>query len=98
MNDNVVSYVKDVLRYSLFSSTNQNSEYDVRLINKGLVFIPIYPITFTVDEHLYNKIYSILSVALTPQYSLIRPLTMQIITFNSGAPEYYYVDYGGPKR
>lgn len=84
MNDNVVSYVKDVLRYSLFSSTNQNSEYDVRLINKGLVFIPIYPITFTVDEHLYNKIYSILSVALTPQYSLIRPLTMQIITFNSG--------------
>lgn len=83
MKDNVVTYVKDVLRYSLFLNPDQNNEYDIGLINRGLVFIPIYPVTFTVDEQLYNKIYNILSVALTPQYSLIRPLTMQIITFSS---------------
>lgn len=77
----ITDYVKDVLRYSIFSNPDQNNEYDVELTEQGLIFIPIYPITFVVDEKLYSKIFNLLSVALTPQYTLIRPLTMQIVTF-----------------
>lgn len=82
MKSDVVNYIRDVLRYSLFSNPDQNNEYEIGLIKEGLVFIPIYPITFTIDEQLYNKIFNILSIALTPQYTMIRPLTMQVVTFN----------------
>jgi len=42
--------------------------------------VPVYPITYVVDEKFYNKLFSILSMALMPKYTLIRPLTMQVIT------------------
>lgn len=79
-NDELTEYVKDVLQYSLFSDPNQNNEYDIEITREGLLFIPIYPITFVVDESLYAKLFNILSVALTPQYTVIRPLTMQVVT------------------
>lgn len=78
-SEELVNYIRDVLQYSLFSETEQNDEYDILLNDGGIVFRPIYPVTFEINEKLYNKIYNILSVALTPQYTLIRPLTMQII-------------------
>ena len=79
-NDELIEYVKDVLQYSLFSNPDQNNEYDIEITEDGLLFIPIYPVTFVIDETLYTKIFNILSVALTPQYTMIRPLTMQVVT------------------
>ena len=81
-NSGIISYAKSVLTYTLFSETDQNNEYDLIWNGNGFVFIPIYPITYVIDEAFYNKLFTILNLALTPQYTLIRPLTMQVITLD----------------
>ncbi|MBM6763281.1 hypothetical protein [Ligilactobacillus agilis] len=79
-NNDIISYAKSVLTYTLFSESDQNNEYDLAWNGNGFVFIPIYPITYVIDESFYNRLFTILNLALTPQYTLIRPLTMQVIT------------------
>lgn len=79
----LINYVRDVLQYSLFNNPDQNNEYDIVMNDKGLLFLPIYPITFVIDEAFYSKLFNILSLALTPHYTVIRPLTMQIITIDN---------------
>lgn len=76
----IVTYIQEVLRYTLFNDTTQNNEYIIKLTQHGIIFVPVYPITYVVDEKFYNKLFSILSMALMPKYTLIRPLTMQVIT------------------
>ena len=78
--EETVNYIRDVLRYTLFSDTTQNNEYIVDMTRHGIIFIPVYPITYLIDEKFYNRLFSILSMALMPEYTLIRPLTMQVIT------------------
>lgn len=76
-------YIENALRYSLFDNPDQNNEYTIRLTDKGIIFIPIYPLTYTIDESFYNKVFSILNLALTPAYTLVHPLTMQIVNLPS---------------
>ena len=78
----ITDYIKSVLRYPLFSDNDQNNEFEVRQVEGGFLFIPIYPITFVIDEAFYTKLFSILNLALTPIYTLIRPLTMQVVTLD----------------
>ena len=85
-NNRIIPYAKSVLTYTLFSETDQNNEYDLIWNGNGFVFIPIYPITYVIDEAFYNKLFTILNLALTPQYTLIRPLTMQVITLGDRQP------------
>ena len=75
-----INYVRDTLRYTLFSDTSQNNEYIIEMTKYGIIFIPVYPLTYFIDEKFYNKLFNILSLALMPEYTLIRPLTMQVIT------------------
>lgn len=82
-SSDIIPYAKSVLTYTLFSETDQNNEYDLIWNGNGFVFIPIYPITYVIDEAFYNKLFTILNLALTPQYTLIRPLTMQVITLDN---------------
>lgn len=77
---NITDYIKSVIRYPLFSDNDQNNEYRIEKVDGGFLFVPIYPITFLIDESFYNRLFSILNLALTPMYTLIRPLTMQIVT------------------
>ena len=79
-NESITDFIKSVIKYTLFSESSQNSEYEIKQIEEGFIFIPIYPITFVIDEAFYNKLFTILSLALTPMYTLIRPLTMQVMT------------------
>ena len=79
----VIPYAKSVLTYTLFSETDQNNEYDLIWNGNGFVFIPIYPITYVIDEAFYNKLFTILNLALTPQNTLIRPLTMHVVTLDN---------------
>lgn len=81
--NNVSEYIKAVLKYSLFNQPDQNDEYMIEIDNRGILFIPIYPITFEINENFYSKIFSILNLALSPQYTLIRPLTMQVVNFQN---------------
>ncbi|WP_323058983.1 type IV secretory system conjugative DNA transfer family protein [Limosilactobacillus reuteri] len=74
-------YIKSVLQYSLFNQPDQNSEYTIEINDSGILFIPIYPITFEINEKFYSKIFNILNLALIPQYTLVRPLTMQVVNF-----------------
>ena len=85
-NNEIISYAKSVLTYTLFSEADQNNEYDLIWNGNGFVFIPIYPITYVIDEAFYNRLFTILNLALTPQYTLIRPLTMQVITLGDSQP------------
>ncbi|MFT8408047.1 FtsK/SpoIIIE domain-containing protein [Liquorilactobacillus satsumensis] len=79
----MLEYIKDVLRYILFSNSDQNAEYDLLLKDDGMIFVPIYPITYVIDEAFYNKIFNVLNLALTPEYTLIRPLTMQVVVLET---------------
>lgn len=85
-NQSVTNYIKSVIRYPLFSDNDQNSEYEIEKVAGGFLFVPIYPITFLIDESFYNQLFSILNLALTPMYTLIRPLTMQIVTLEGRGP------------
>lgn len=78
----ITDYIKSVIRYPLFADNDQNNEYEIEKVDGGLLFIPIYPITFLIDESFYNRLFSILNLALTPMYTLIRPLTMQVVTLD----------------
>ncbi len=78
--EETANYIRDVLRYTLFSDVAQNNEYIVDMTQHSIIFIPVYPITYLIDEKFYNRLFSILSMALMPEYTLIRPLTMQVVT------------------
>lgn len=81
-NESITDYIKSVIMYTLFSDTDQNNEYQIEQVDDGFLFIPIYPITYVIDEKFYNKLFTILNIALTPMYTLVRPLTMQVVTLN----------------
>ena len=82
-NENdVTRYIKRVIAYTLFADGDQNNEYEVVQVKLGFLFIPIYPVTYMIDESFYNRLFTILNLALTPMYTLIRPLTMQVVTLN----------------
>lgn len=83
---NITDYIKSVIRYPLFSDNDQNSEYEIEKVDGGFLFVPIYPITFLIDESFYSRLFSILNLALTPMYTLIRPLTMQVVTLEGREP------------
>ena len=76
----LIAYIMEVLRYTLFSDTTQNNEYTIDITPHSIIFIPVYPLTYLIDETFYNRLYTILSLALMPDYTLIRPLTMQVVT------------------
>lgn len=82
----ITEYIKSVIRYPLFADNDQNNEYEIEKVDEGFLFVPIYPITFLIDEAFYNRLFSILNLALTPMYILIRPLTMQIVTLDGQEP------------
>ena len=65
-NENITDYIKSVIMYTLFSDTDQNNEYQIEQVDDGFLFIPIYPITYVIDEKFYNKLFTILNIALTP--------------------------------
>lgn len=81
--ESITEYIKSVVKYTLFSENSQNYEYDIMQIEGGFIFIPIYPVTYIIDEKFYNKLFTILNMGLTPMYTLIRPLTMQVITLDT---------------
>ncbi|MBT8910207.1 hypothetical protein BTI53_02340 [Lactobacillus delbrueckii subsp. bulgaricus] len=45
----------------------------------GFVFIPVYPTQITLNSETYYRIYDIVSPALFPDYTCIRPSSMQIV-------------------
>lgn len=79
----IISYIKSVLMYTLFPDNSQNCEYQIRKVADGFIFVPVYPVTYVIDGNFYNKIFTILNLALTPMYTMIRPLTMQVVTLSS---------------
>ena len=80
--NDITSYIKRVIAYTLFADSDQNNEYEVESIKSGFLFIPIYPVTYLIDESFYNRLFTILNLALTPMYTLVRPSTMQVVTIN----------------
>lgn len=48
----------------------------------GFIFNPVLPIQLTMDQELYYRIYDIVAFAIYPEYTLIRPDTMKIVSIN----------------
>lgn len=81
----VEQYAKSCLKYTLFGD-NATTDYDFKKVKGGFLFVPVYPTTYIIDESFYNRLFTILNLALTPMYTLIRPLTMQVVDIpNAGA-------------
>lgn len=91
------------MQYTIFANPDQNNECEIQATSNGIYFIPIMPTTYVVDESLYNKIYNVLSVALTPMVTMIRPLSMQIKVLPDNEPSkqralYFPMHLGQSKR
>lgn len=82
----VENYIKQCLQYTLLGSDHQTVDYDVRRVDGGFLFVPVYPTTYIIDENFYNRLFTILNLALTPMFTLIRPLTMQIVDIPNTSP------------
>lgn len=85
-SDDILNYIQSVIMYTLFSNNDQNNEYTIEQVDEGFIFIPIFPVTYVIDENFYNKLFTILNLSLTPMYTLIRPLTMQVVTLEGRPP------------
>lgn len=69
------------------NETSFRQSYDIKIIDNpdGFLFIPVMPIQLTMDSELYYKIYNIVSFAVYPEYTLIRPDTMKIVANESSS-------------
>lgn len=91
------------LQYTAFDNPDQNNEFELKVTSNAIYFIPIMPTTYVIDEPFYNKIYNILSIALTPTVTMIRPLSMQIKVLPDNEPSkqralYFPMHLGQSKR
>lgn len=62
--ETTINYIQEALRYTLFPDTTMNNEYIINMTSHEIIFIPVYPITYLIDEAFYNRLYTILSLAL----------------------------------
>ena len=44
------------LQYTLLGSEHQTVDYDVRHVDGGFLFVPVYPTTYIIDENFYNRV------------------------------------------
>ncbi|EOB3523581.1 hypothetical protein ACIJEF_001594 [Enterococcus faecalis] len=79
----VKEQIIDSLECTLSSNSTDHYEYSIEVDSKGITFIPFFPSNLKIDEQLYDKIYSILSLAVFPLYTMQKSLTMQLIDTNS---------------
>lgn len=81
-NHQLEEYIRALLQYTLVNNTDQNNEYEVKVIDNDIYIIPVMPVSsFVIDEALYNKAFNILAFGLAPQFTVIRGFAMEIATF-----------------
>ena len=103
LEEEIVARAMAALQYTAFDNPDQNNEFELKVTSSAIYFIAIMPSTFIIDESFYNKIYNILSVALTPTVTLIKPLSMQIKILPDNEPAkqralYFPMHLGRSKR
>ena len=76
-----MEYIRSLIRYQVLP--DNSSDFDIKLTNNKLIFIPRYPITYRIDDSFQDKLFNAINIGLTPRYTVIRPLTMQVETFNN---------------
>lgn len=101
--EKLIEYINDTLNYTLFTDDDSRNEVEWKIDSRGLLMIPRYPIVFELTEKFYYKVFDILSIALSPQYVLQRPLTMQIVELPGNPIEsaralLFPIRYGKPHR
>ena len=83
---NICEYILSLVRYTLFNDEKQANECEILQTEGGFLFIPIYPVSYIIDETFYNRLFDILNLGLTPMYTCVRPLTMQVVTLADRPP------------
>lgn len=100
---NICDYILSLVRYTLFSDEKQSNECEILQTEGGFLFVPVYPVSYVIDETFYNRLFDILNLGLTPMYTCVRPLTMQVVTLADRPPNasralFIPAHKGKPKR
>lgn len=70
---NICEYILSLVRYTLFSDEKQSNECEILQTEGGFLFVPIYPVSYVIDESFYNRLFDIMNLGLTPMYTCVRP-------------------------
>ncbi len=80
-------YLERCLNMALGASTQGETTYDnsfsCEIKEEGFIFLPRFPAGYVVDDDLYQKIFSIASAALYPQYTLLKQNSAYFIPLNN---------------
>ena len=60
-----------------------NNSFKVKIVKKGILFIPFFPAGYQIDNALYQKIFMILSIAFYPLYTLLKQASMQVVPLDT---------------
>lgn len=73
-----VRYITQALNMSLDLSgeTSYTNSFKVKVLQNGFLFIPHLPVSYIIDNELYQRIYKIANSALSPLKSLLKQSTM----------------------
>ncbi|MBF0778655.1 ATP-binding protein [Streptococcus cuniculi] len=88
---------------ALDAENSYNHSFDIKISDNGMLFIPFIPAGFVLTEELYQKIYTITSVASYPYKTVLKQNAARIVQtgiddiHRSRAFEFPWID-GVPKR
>lgn len=85
---NDLHYIQTVLDAALSdeaSTIKQSYKVENMEDPPGLLFIPRYPTNLILNSETYYKIYDIISTAIYPHYTCIRPSSMQVLEVDSSS-------------
>ncbi|EEJ43067.1 type IV secretory system conjugative DNA transfer family protein [Leuconostoc mesenteroides] len=86
-SNQLIRYLEEVLNQSLSSEESSiKQSFKLYLGDNGVEFRPRLPSSLIMDSNLYFEIYDILSFALYPEYTLIRPASI-LFKINDGPLE-----------
>lgn len=75
--DQLLDYIESVIRYQVMPNP-EATDFRVELYSDGLLFIPRFPVTYEINDSFGDRLFNALNISLTPFFTVIRPMTMQI--------------------
>ena len=102
----ICNYIENVLDSVLSdeASTIKQSYLVLEVIKEpyGFLFIPRYPTNLVLNTDTYYRIYDIISAAVFPEYTCVRPTSMQLVEVDgeqlATARGFYFPGYKGKKQ
>lgn len=78
--DSFEEYLQDALHSALSLDTASGGTYRVKCTRDGVYVTPYYPADRPIDYSFYTDVYKVLSTAVYPYYTLLKPSGLQLVT------------------